>query len=57
MKRYEILDRLEELWENANDLHVGSNEAELEYREQVADFIQELVKLAIQTTLDDLNQQ
>lgn len=44
MNRDEILDKLEEMWENSNTTYLGSGEAELDYRENVADWIYELMK-------------
>ena len=44
MERFEILTELEELEYYANENNTGSNEAELEYRELVADFIENLLK-------------
>jgi hypothetical protein len=44
MKRYELLDELEELQDYADENNIGSNEAELEYRELVANLIEKLLK-------------
>ena len=44
MKRYELLDELEELQDYADKNNIGSNEAELEYRELVASLIEKLLK-------------
>jgi len=44
MKRYELLDELEELQDYATDNNIGSNESELEYRELVANLIEKLLK-------------
>ena len=44
MKRYELLDELEELQDYADENNIGSNEAELEYRELVASLIEKLLK-------------
>lgn len=43
MKKYEIIDKLEEMWEESNATYLGSGEAELDYRENVAEWIYELM--------------
>lgn len=39
MKRSEIIEKLESLWEQADKNNIGTNEAELEYKELIADFL------------------
>lgn len=43
MKRHEITEKLDQLYEEADRMHIGLNETELEYKEKVTDWILELV--------------
>ena len=45
MERYEIMDKLEEMWEESQSLYIGSGESELDFRENVADWIHELMSM------------
>lgn len=45
MERYQIMDKLEEMQESAFKSNKGSNEAELEFREDVADWIEKLMTI------------
>jgi len=42
MERDDILEELEDMWEESNSIHLGSGEAELDFREAVADWIYRL---------------
>ena len=44
MKAYEIIEKLEDLYDQAWNSNIGSNEAELEYKHLVADWILKLSK-------------
>ncbi len=41
MKRFELLDKLEEMWNESQSSFIGSNESELNFRESVVDYIDE----------------
>lgn len=42
MERQLIIDKLDELYDKADKNNIGLNETELEYKESVADWIEEL---------------
>jgi hypothetical protein len=44
MERQQIFDKVEEIWWECQDRNIGSNEAELDFRETVTDWIQEQIK-------------
>ncbi len=44
MDRDEILEKLEEMWEESNRIYIGSGEAELDFRENVATWIFKLIE-------------
>ena len=44
MERYKLMDQIEEIQDRANEENIGSNEAELQMREDVADLIIELAR-------------
>lgn len=39
MKKYELLDKLEEMWDESQSSFVGSGESELDFRENIVDLI------------------
>jgi hypothetical protein len=41
MKKFELLDKLEEMWNESQSSFIGSNESELDFRESVVDLIDE----------------
>lgn len=41
MTRQEILDKIEQIWDECQDRNLGSNEAELDFMESLADWIVE----------------
>jgi len=44
MERQQIFDKVEEIWDTCQYRNIGSNEAELDFRETVTDWIQEQFK-------------
>jgi hypothetical protein len=44
VKKDDIIDKLEEMWDEAQANNIGSGESELEFKENVADWIYELYR-------------